>query len=532
MAQPKSAPRSRQRKGKPRKLTSFNPRTGETLAQIDATAPAEVVELVAHARKVAPEWGAIPPEGRARMLREVRYKIYARMDDLIETISLETGKPRLEALALDVEPTILMLLYFERRVTKALAPENVGAAWGLLLGSSSRVEWRPYGVVGCITPWNYPLTNCFLAIAPALFAGNAVVVKPSEAVPQTNELIREVLDPLPPGVVTVVQGAGDVGAALVDAPCDKICLIGSPVTGRKILAAAAEHLTPCVMELGGKDAAVVLDDADLDLASSGLLWGAFFNAGQTCCSVERAIVVDAVADRFEQELLAKLRHVGQGEGDAEMGSLSFKPQLEVVSRHVQDALDKGATVLAGGPGAGKDNAAGSLWYAPTVLSGVTEEMDVFSQETFGPVLPIVRVRDEDEAVRRANEDGANLTASVWTHDRARGRRVMARLKAGTVGLNEHGAAAGAAWGAWGGVGGSGFGRLNGELGLKEFSVPVHVTANRLPGMKKLWWYPYDKPTEETLRAVATMLGAPGAGDKVKAAATALRSVGKALRNKL
>lgn len=515
----------------PQTLTSFNPRTGEVLREVPATDPGHVRDIVAEARKVAPEWAAIPPEGRAHMLREVRHRIYARMDDFIETIHAETGKPRVEALALDLLPTLLMLRYFEGNAPKALRPFKSGRLWGVVTGDISRIEWRPFGVVGCITPWNYPLTNCFLAVAPALFAGNAVVVKPSEVVPQTNELIRDALDVLPVGVAHVIQGAGDVGHALVDAPCDKVCLIGSPVTGRKIAETAAKHLTPCVMELGGKDAAVVCEDANLDLAASGLVWGAFFNAGQTCCSVERAIVVDSVADEFEQKLLAKLAHVKQGEGESEVGSLSYKRQLDVVSKHVDDAVEKGARVLAGGPNAGHKNHDGSLWYAPTVLDGVTEDMAVFKEETFGPVLPIIRVRDEDEAIRRANEDGINLTASVWTRSSDKAERLMSQLRAGTVSVNNHGSGAGTAWTTWGGVGESGYGRLNGVLGLQEFSVPVHVAKPLLPG-KRLWWYPYDEPTRAALRGATQLFGSPRLADKLTAIAALVSNGGRALKNKL
>ena len=515
----------------PQTLTSFNPRTGQVLREVPANDPREVKDVVEHARKVAPEWGAIPAEGRARMMRAVRDRIHQRMDDFIETIHLETGKPRVEALAHDLLPTFLMLRYFEGHAAKALRPFNPGRLWGVVTGDISRIEWRPFGVVGCITPWNYPLTNCFLAVAPALFAGNAVVVKPSEVVPQTNELIKDALDVLPVGVASVIQGGGDVGHALVDAPCDKVCLIGSPVTGRKIAETAAKHLTPCVMELGGKDAAIVCEDADLDLASSGLVWGAFFNAGQTCCSVERAIVVDSVADEFEAKLLAKLAHVKQGEGDSEVGSLSYKRQLEVVSKHVDDAVEKGARVVAGGPGAGRNNDDGSLWYAPTVLDGVTEDMAVFKEETFGPVLPIIRVRDEDEAVRRANEDGINLTASVWTRNRDKAERLMAQVRAGTVSVNNHGSGAGAAWTTWGGVGESGYGRLNGTLGLREFSVPVHVAKPLLPG-KRLWWYPYDQATHTALRGATDLFGSTRAADKVAAVGALLTNAGRAFKNKL
>ncbi len=512
-------------------LRSFSPATGEVLGEVQANSPADVKDAVARARKVAPEWAAIPPEGRARMLREVRYRINARIDDIVKTVSEECGKPAAEALTADVLPSVLTLLYYEKTAAKHLKTERIGGMWGPLLGITSSVEWRPFGVVGCITPWNYPFFLTFMAIAPALFAGNTVVLKPSEVTPRTGELIRDVLEPLPPGVVTVVQGAGDVGAALVDAPCDKICFIGSPGTGKRIAAAAAEHLTPVVMELGGKDPAIVCSDADLDVASSGVLWGALLNTGQTCASIERAFVVDSVADEFQERLLSKLGQLRQGL-DADVGSLTNERQFEVVKRHVEDALGHGAELLAGGPDAGERNPDGSLWYAPTVLTGVTEEMALTSEETFGPILPIVRVQDEVEAIRRVNEEGFNLTASVWTKDRAKGRRLAAGIRAGTVSVNDHAIAAGAAWTPWGGVGESGYGRLSGELGLREFLSPVHVTNNMMPKMKRLWWYPYDEASGATLRGMAELLSAPSLGGKFQAAKKIASAVGPAVKRKL
>ncbi|HXF57473.1 MAG TPA: aldehyde dehydrogenase family protein, partial [Actinomycetota bacterium] len=368
--------------------------------------------------------------------------------------------------------------------------------------------------------------------APALLVGNAVVLKPSEFIPTVGEAIRELLEPLPPGVATVVQGGPEVGAALVDAPCDKVCLIGSAATARKVMEVAARHLTPVVFELGGQDTAIVCEDADLEVAASGILWGAFLNAGQTCCAVERVYVVEGVADRFAELLVSKLGRLRTGPAagpEADVGPLSVPRQFEKVDALVRDAVRQGARVLAGGP----PEAPGTgLWYPPTVVEGRSEEMAIFREETFGPLLPLVRVRDEEEAVRRANEEGFNLTASVWTRDRARARRLAARLRAGAVSVNDHGSIAGTPWGMWGGVGQSGFGRLNGEVGIREFAVPVHVGENLLPRLKRLWWYPYDEPTARALRALTDLLAAPGWAARWEAAWTLVREGRRALRAKL
>ena len=511
-----------------RRLKSFNPRTGEVMREIEPTPVAEVAEIVTRARKVAPEWAAIPPQGRVRILREIRFRIAKRIDDIVDVVSSECGKPATEALAHDTMPLPIMLSYLEHVTPRTLRPEHPGRFLGPLAGATGRVEWRPFGVVGCITPWNYPMLNSFAAFAPALFAGNAVVIKPSEVTPGCGEILRELLDPLPPDVATVIQGGGAVGAALVDAPCDKISFIGSPATGRKICETAAKHLTPVVMELGGKDAAIVCRDADLEKTSSGLVWSAFFNAGQTCASVERVYVVDDVADEFKSMFLEKLARVRPDGRD--VGPLTFKPQLEIVTKHVADAVKKGATVLAGGEAPRNED--GSLWYPPTVLENVSDDMDVVRHETFGPVVTITTVRDEQEAVRRANEEAVNLTASIWTRSKARADSLAATLKAGTISANFHGEGLAYAWAPWGGTGESGFGRLSGRYGLREFVMPVSVARSSTPWLPRLWWYPYTDDTVRSVRSVTELLASPELRTKARAVGSLAVAATKALRQKI
>jgi acyl-CoA reductase-like NAD-dependent aldehyde dehydrogenase len=342
-------------------------------------------------------------------------------------------------------------------------------------------------------------------------------------------MLRELLDVLPSGVATVIQGGGDVGAALVDSPCDKISFVGSPVTGRKICTAAAEHLTPVVMELGGKDSAIICSDADVDLTSSGIVWGAFANAGQICASIERAYVVDSIADEFQEKLLSKLAKVRQGE---DIGSLTFAKQLDIVSDQVEDAVAKGAKVLAGGAGAGMKNENGTLWYAPTVITDVTGDMKVMSGETFGPILTLIRVRDEEEALQRANSDGVNLTASVWTKDKAKRERLVEGLRAGSITHNMHIESVGGTWGTWGGVGESGFGRLNGELGLLEFTVPTHVSYSATPKLKRGFWFPYDAASDRLTRSLIDFLGSKDAPHKLKAIKGVMKDFMKIAKSRL
>ncbi len=516
---------------KPLTLTVRNPQTGRVTGEIAATDPREIGEIVALARKVQPEWAGIAPQGRARHLREVSHAIYDNLDDIVETVAEECGKPRAEALVHDVMPVVLALQYMSGRAPKWLKSDRPGGFIGPVMGLTSVVEYRPFGVVGCISPWNYPFFLAFMGVIPALLAGNTVVLKPSEVTPGVGERIRAVLDPLPPGVATVVQGAGDVGAALVDAPCDKLCFIGSPATGRRIAEAAAKHLTPVVMELGGQDAAIVCDDADLDLAAPGVLWGAFINAGQACTAIERAYVAEPIADEFEARLAHKLARLRQ-DGRGDIGSMTTPDQLETVRSHVSDAVGKGARVVAGGLDGGRQNADGSLWAYPTIIDGRGEDMTIFREETFGPLLPIVRVRDDAEAVRRANEEGFNLSASIWSGNRSRARRLASQVRSGTVTVNCHAEAAAAPWAPWGGIGESGYGRLNGVYGIREFTVPTHVGSNGPLRMKRLYWYPYGDASSDSMRSLIEMLSAPSRTTRLGAMTRVATGIGKAIREKL
>ena len=516
----------------PATLKSINPRTGELLREIPTTPIEEVPLVVERARKMAPEWAGIGVQGRVRMMKEVRHRIYERFDDIVRIVSSESGKSPQEVLHLEIFPTMNLLASMDGLASKALKPERAGLLMSyLIFGSRSRVEWRPFGVVGAITPWNYPLTNCFLGFLGALYAGNTVVCKPSEVTPASGELIGELMDVLPPSVFTIIQGGGDVGAALVDAPCDKISFIGSPPTGRKIMEAAAKHLTPTVMELGGKDAAIVCEDADIEVASSGVAWGSFYNAGQTCCSMERVFVHQSIADRFEERLLEKVSRIKQGEGEVPMGPLTFKPQLETVDRQVRDAVDKGARVLAGGADVWADGSKG-YWFAPTVLTDVNDSMEVFRDESFGPVVTVTRVRDEEEAIRRANEDGVNLTASVWSTDRRRVDRIFSQLRAGVLSANEHGALPAMGWAPWGGTGESGFGRLNGVYGIREFAVPTHLAESLTPKLQKPYWYPYNAAQQKVVKGLVGVLGGRSLGDKVAAVKEISAGYVKTLRSRL
>ena len=366
---------------------------------------------------------------------------------------------------------------------------------------------RPHGVVGVIGPWNAPLTLSLGDAIHALVAGNAVVVKPSEITPlAVSRAIRAMQEGLPADVLQVVTGAGAAGTALVD-HVDMICLTGSPGTGRRVMERAAARLTPVLLELGGKDPMIVLEDANLERAANAAVWGGFFMTGQVCMSVERIFVVESVADSFVARLVEKASRlrVGPGATDVDLGPLTTATQLGIVERQVEEARAAGARVLTGG---GRRADLGPQFYAPTVLDRVTPEMRVMREETFGPVVAVVRVRDEDEAIALANETPFGLNASLWTADLARGRRLAERLQSGCVCINDCILNAGDAELPFGGVKQSGIGvRHGGVDGVRVFTRPCALRID--PGRRRrdAAWFPYRASTSRFVeRAMAWIWG--------------------------
>jgi succinate-semialdehyde dehydrogenase/glutarate-semialdehyde dehydrogenase len=454
---------------------------------------------VDRAREAQRAWGALSHRERARKMRALRGVVVRRLDEIVDVIRAETGKPAIEALGHEVTIIAGLIRTYEKRAARVLRSRSVGS--GIMINKGGRKFYEPYGVVAVISPWNFPFSMPGIPTVGALFAGNAVVIKPSEVTPRSGAILRDLVrEAIPdhPEIVQVVEGAGDVGAALIRAGVDKIAFIGSPHTGRKVMAAAAEKLTPVVMELGANDVAIVCEDADLERAAAGVVWGAMSNAGQVCMSTERALVPDRIYDRFAAAVEAEMRKLRTPttEGaDFDVGRLIFKPQRDIIQRNVDDARAKGARIVVGGSISSED---GPVW-APTLIVDATPEMALNTGETFGPVLPLVRVRDEEDAIRLANAGRFGLNASVWTKDGRRGRRIAARLSAGMVMINDVLMNFAIPELPYGGVKESGFGRMMGDEGLLEFSVVKAVATTRVAMKRELFWFPYRPQQYQLLR---------------------------------
>jgi acyl-CoA reductase-like NAD-dependent aldehyde dehydrogenase len=470
-----------------------NPATGEVIAHVPDMTQEQVAELARAARAAQPAWEALGFEGRGRILRRAQKWLVDNRERVIETIVSETGKTYEDALVAEVMYGANAFGFWAKNAPKYLADERIRSASPLVKGKKLVLRYRPLGLVGVIGPWNYPLTNSFGDCIPALAAGNAVVLKPSEVTPLTSLLLAEGLREcgMPAGVLAIATGRGATGAALVD-EVDMIMFTGSTATGKKVMARAAETLTPISLELGGKDPMIVLADADLERAANLAVYYSMLNAGQTCISIERAYVEAPVYDEFVAKVTEKARalrnDVPAGAGSTDVGAMTFPPQVDIVERQVQDARAKGARVLVGGERGHEGR--GGHWYEPTVLVDVDHTMDIMREETFGPTLPIMRVADAEQAIRLANDSPYGLGAAVFSKDAARGEAVARRIDAGAVCVNDALINYTVLELPMGGAKASGLGTRHGAGGIRKYAQQQAMLVSRLHPRRELFMHPY------------------------------------------
>jgi succinate-semialdehyde dehydrogenase/glutarate-semialdehyde dehydrogenase len=466
------------------RLSVVSPLTGEAVGDFPIMGRDEVRGLVDAARLAQAEWSRRSLRERAAVLDRVRRLVAERAERIAALVRAETGKVKGEAL-FETAISCDYLGYLVRTAPGVLMSRLAGSGW--LSHRKARVVYEPFGVVGAITPWNYPFAISVSSVGTALAAGNAVVLKPSEYTPGTGQIVGELFTEAVglEHLVGVATGDGSTGAALIEAGVDKIAFTGSAETGKKVMASASASLTPVVLELGGKDAMIVCADADIERAARGAVWGAFYGCGQVCMSVERAYVVDAIYDDFVRAVVAEARRVRTSdEAEAMVGSLIAPFQLERVDGHVRAAQSQGARVLLGG----RSIKGPGYFYEPTVMVDVDHGMALMRDETFGPVLPIMRVKDDDEAVRLANDSPFGLDASVWTKSPDRARQIAGQLRVGAVVINDHLINYAIPDLPFGGTGHSGFGRVHGLEGLREFVRPKAWVEDRLSLRREPYWF--------------------------------------------
>jgi len=515
-------------------LDSFNPATGELVGSVPTITPDQVQSVVDEVASVQPLWAQLSLADRGRYLRRAAQVLLDHSDEIAELISREQGKPRLESYTMELLPTIDLLHWCADNGQRILADESIPTPQLMLKQKKSKFVYEPIGVVGVIAPWNYPWSIPFGEVAIALMAGNGVVLKPASLTPLIGQRIQEVFERagLPEGLIQTVHGGGAVGHGLVESSAGKIFFTGSVEVGRGVGEECARRMKGSVLELGGKDPQIVCADANLPHAVSGAIWGGFANAGQTCSGIERTYVVREVADRFIEGVVREASRLKLGsplEWTTEIGPMVSKEQFDLVTELIDDAVAAGATVMCGGPRE-VDGFSGHF-IAPTVLTGVTHEMRIMQEEIFGPVLPIITVDSEQEAVELANDSRFGLGASVWTLDRAKGERIARQIQSGMVWINDHSYSHGACQCSWGGVKDSGLGRSHSKFGFYE-CVNIKLLSWEPSRMRDTWWHPYDEVLGKAIRASARILyGREGQRAEAlrEGALPLLRVVGRSLR---
>lgn len=478
-----------------------SPLDGSALPPVVATNPSDVPTLAKKAREAQRVWAEKSPRDRAIALEPVAKRILQRAEEIADLVHRECGKPIEEAALAEVLPNADLVEYWTSSIEELLEGTTVELDPLAYPGKVGRIHKAPRGLVGLITPWNYPVAIPLRTIVPALLAGNAVLFKPSEITARAGALVASLFEGLlPEGLLALVQGGGDVGAAVVD-EADVVVFTGSVATGRRVAVRCAERLVPCSLELGGKDAAVVLADAPLERTANGLVWGAFTNAGQNCASIERVYVERPIADKLVARLVELTKALRPG---VDTAVLTTARQCEIVRRHLAEAEASGAEVLAGGA-----PEEGSLAFAPTVVKLEDEATPLMQDETFGPILPVVVVDSVEDAITRVNASRYGLTTSLWTRRIGHAHELARKLRTGVVTINNHGFTAAIAAAPWTGTGESGFGITNSPHALAELTRPQFVLEDRSGGARELWWYPYTPVLRKIAFAMAKARGGAG-----------------------
>lgn len=478
--------------GDHRRYDVKSPVTLESIGRFESASEAEVRAAVERARKAQREWATRSFDERAAVLWRLVDQIVERQDEIVDLVVRETGKARNEAISMEVMAPCMQISHYAKRAKKYLRTVTKRPSGIMKLTKKVSLHYQPLGVVGLITPWNGPVALAANPLAQAVMAGNAVVHKPSEVTPFSAVLLEELTRAagFPEGLYQVVQGDGQTGAALIEAGVDKVSFTGSVATGRKVGEACGRNLIPVTLELGGKDAMIVCADADLDRAADGAVRGSFFNTGHYCCGTERVYVPESIYEPFVERVVAQAKTLKQSDsGACDVGAVFWDKQMEIIEAHMADAKARGARVLLGGE---RNRSLPGFFFPPTVVVDVDHTMELMRQETFGPIVAIQRVRDEEEAIELANDSDYGLSGNVWTSDLEKGRRIGERMVTGSVSVNDIAVTYGIPEAPFGGVKASGVGQVNGEIGIRGYCHvhPVIVDTTK----KAQGGYPY---TEES-----------------------------------
>ncbi|HYH00545.1 MAG TPA: aldehyde dehydrogenase family protein [Terriglobales bacterium] len=512
------------------RLISRNPATGEVLGEVPFATQSDVHQAVERARAAQPGWAATHVRERVAIFKKFQRLLTDHKAAVATLITREAGKPYVEALSTEVLVALDAARFCAETAFSFLRDEPLSHGNLMVKAKRGRLVREPHGVIGIISPWNYPFSIPATETLAALVTGNAVVLKPSELTPLVALELQSLLHEagVPKDIFQVVVGEGPTGAALLSSSIDKLVFTGSVPTGKRVAEAAAKRLLPVVLELGGKDAMLVLNDAHLEIAASAAVWGAFMNAGQTCLSVERCYVHRALYDKFLALVVAKAKRLRVGNGldpNTDVGPLINDRQLQVVESQIEEAKAQGAKVLAGGM---RLPEVGPTFYTPTVITNVDHSMRLMREETFGPVLPVMPFETDEEALRLANDSEFALAASIWTKNRKHGERLARQIDAGTVMINDVLTCFGISEAPHGGFKASGIGLTHGRFGLDEMVRIKYVDNELVPGLAKPWWYPYGPECAPQVEGAIEFLFGRALGKRIRGG---LRAASGLLRNR-
>lgn len=489
------------------RFQSINPATLESVGEVPVTSPAEVEAAVRQARKGFYQWRSIRLSDRAEILKRAQQNFLNQAESLAELITMEMGRPYTESLAVEVEAAVDLIGYYANRAEKFLSERRVPLHHIFFFRRGSYLNFQPLGVLGIIAPWNWPLLIPLGGIVPALLSGNSVVFKPSELTPLVGERIRELFleAGIPESVLKVTQGDHRTGEALVKSTVEKVFFTGSTAVGRKVMKTAAHSLKKVVLEMGGSDPAIVCQDADIHISSSGITWGGFNNCGQNCNSIERVYVNDKMMDAFMDAFISKVRQLCLGNGmnlTTDMGPLVSELQYKKINALIRKAVDSGAEIKCGGQAVDKNN---GFFFQPTILYTEHPLKPFYQAEWFGPVVVVTPVRNDEEAIRYANQSAFGLAASVWTQCRQRGMQIARRIESGSVMINDVIVSFGMTEAGWTGIKNSGIGWVHGEKGLDEMVNIQYINYDPQYKIQKIWWFPYQRAMIDAMKSGMTFL---------------------------
>lgn len=518
----------------PKQTACINPATGELLGESPLHTIDDLKTAIASAREAAPAWAALTPNERVRHIRKIQDTLAIQAEELAEIIAKDNGKTVVDALAAEVMTAAIAVHYYCRKAPSFLKASRPGFGTIALVNKRSQVLRVPYGVIGIISPWNYPFAIPFSEAIMGLLAGNTVILKAATETQFTGLALKSVIESanLPDGVFHYLNLPGQIaGEGFLKQGVDKLFFTGSVPVGKRLMAMAAETLTPVNLELGGNDAMLVCEDADPVRAAAGAVWAGFSNAGQSCGGVERIYVHEAVYDPFMAELKQRTEALRPGNSlspDCDLGCMTTPAQVEVVKAHIDDALAHGATIFAKSP----EPQEGTVrqFHPACVLTNVTQDMKVMRDETFGPVLGVMKVSSMEAALQMANDSDLGLTGSIWSGNRKKARKLARQIQAGAVTINDHLMSHGVPETSWGGFKESGIGRSHGELGFNEMTQPQTIVDDWLPGVRKnLWWHPYSRKVFDGLKGLTVALYGKGAGNRLSGMMKALKALPRMFR---